>query len=340
MKSNNYIGGEFSSADLPGILLHDRSASAARYFPRQIGRLKRSFFESGADSIAFILSNKKESALVLWVPENFCHESLDRVQLKLPEKEIIIRKYSSLAKIQQDNGRLNLALIVHFNSYNHQDLTNGLDLPDIDIIEDFTHAPLDITKSKANHSFSSLRKFIPASVSVTYSNEVSGVKSGGHESAYLKMKKTASEIKALTREDPKYGEESVYLELFELAEAQLSNCQIQIAHPGQTKIFERIDFRKLHKIRVSNYEFLNQTLQHSNAISGVLPGHYMFFTVVTNHQQQLRRHFFDHGIFPAILWKESDSPLSKKILSFHIDHRYNTKDMERIKKVMEAFSMA
>lgn len=340
LKSEKYIGGEFSAADLAPITLRGTSLSAAIYFPPSIKGLQRSLFESGADSIAFILSTIERQVLIIWVPLNFCFESLQRVQLKLAAKKIMVKTYSSIETIPFSKEHVNILLIVYFNSYDKKLSEFAAPLQgEVITIEDFTHAPLDINKTKGTYSFCSLRKFVPVSVSITYANQTPPASLNEKESAYLKLMKAGKEIKKLVSEDPSYGEESVYLTLFELAEAQLRNTKIQKAHQSQTDIFSHIDFDQILQIRTSNYLFLYRALQRSTVVTAILPGVYMYFMIRTNYQQRLRKHFFNHHIFPAIHWHDSDSAISKNILSFHIDHRYDTNDMQRIKHALEAFNV-
>jgi hypothetical protein len=332
-----YIGGEFSSEDLSQILNPQGSHSADFFFPSRVGARNRSFFESGADSLAFVLSNIKTDALVLWAPDNFCYESLHRVQQKVAGTQIEVKSYALGRSIKFETDKLNVLLIAYFNCYD-PDLFSALKTGSHGVItiEDFTHAPLDIANTKADHSFGSLRKFIPLSVSVTYSTNTPALKSE-NESAYLKIKKTASEIKAATLEDPAYAKEDLYLTLFRLAESQLNSPVITSAHQTQIEAFQYIDFEKIHRIRKDNYNFLLDKIQNHPALRGIMPGDYMYFMIRTKDQQKLRKHFFTHGIFPVIHWPDSRADLSKEILSFHIDHRYRPSVLERIFLAIKSF---
>ncbi|MEZ5024865.1 MAG: hypothetical protein R2728_16710, partial [Chitinophagales bacterium] len=49
-------------------------------FPPKLQNRKLTYFESGADSIAAILNYIKVKHVDLWIPNNFCHETIERVQ--------------------------------------------------------------------------------------------------------------------------------------------------------------------------------------------------------------------------------------------------------------------
>jgi hypothetical protein len=332
-----YIGGEFSSADLSQIIQPEQLPFLDVFFPQEIRELKRSFFESGADSLAFILSTLNTDSLLLWTPDNFCYESLQRVQQKLASTRITISRYAETDRIVYQPGILNVVVITHFNRYDPA-LTSAVKrgAEKIVLIEDFTQAPLDIGQTKADHSFCSLRKFIPVSASVTYAPVYTPLQPTDSESAYLKIKKLAGELKTDIIQNPLYGEENLYLNLFTLAEKQLVRSTIRPAHSGQIEILHHIHFEKILQQRRDNYNFLQREIRPGKTITGFLPGSYMYFIVIANDQQTLRKLFFQHGIFPAIHWQDSLSEISTKILSFHIDHRYRPSVLKRVVDVLGA----
>src|SRR6266850_1826867 len=325
-----YIGGEFSETDLAPIIQEGRYLDFEFFFPTLIGERKLSYSESGADSISLILKSLDKQALTLWVPYNFCHETIDRVKNKLPNVKMDAFRYRSVTDIQSQNGKYHVVILVHYNVYDAAEvhpLAQYQDRKELVTIEDFTHSPLEIKNTKANFSFASLRKLIPVSISVAYGRAGDQVEAV-EESAFLKIKRTAFQIKAMVLQNPLFGSESVYLDLFKLAEQQLQIPSIQPAHHHEVQLFQRIDFKKLMYHRKSNFSWLIENIKPTHVVRRILSGSYMYFICEVANRDEVRAHFFKLGIFPAIHWVGSNDDC----LSFHIDHRYGHEDMIRIKR--------
>jgi hypothetical protein len=336
------IGGDFDSASSIEFALSEKG-DYEFFFPETLAVRRRAFFETATDSLAAIvlgLYTKYNLPINLRFPVHYCFETIFRLDGKL--KTTLSLNYSSFAsytEIKFSPDQTNIILFNHFNVYNdsqaaeiHKFRENGWET-----IEDFVHAPLDITRTTANHSFNSLRKLTDIEVSVAYSDSIS-IFPTSKASEYYKIKKQAAELKAdfLLRGDASVEEE--YLGLFKKAENLLNRHEIVLANPDEIERLKKMDWHALLRKRIINYNYLSSKISTERSIR-ILPGKYMYVVARPNARDELRRYMFKEGIYPAIHWPDSESEIKYEILSFHIDQRYGKPDLDRtIKAVQEFYS--
>lgn len=327
-----YIGGEFCESDLN---LTDKGDFSV-YFSEE----KLFYFETGSDSLSYILNSFSKNNLSVWIPNNYCVDTIHRVQNKLKHKNILLKKYNSLNFLVGKIKYEDIILFVHFNKFdkNGQDEVYKLIKNNkIFLIEDFVQAPIDIKHHKGNASFNSFRKFIPLELSLCYFN-IKGRNTTKKPSNYFIKKKEADRMKADYLDSNIFDLEleKKYLSKYKEAEIKLSNDkEIRIAQNSEIALFKKINFKKLIDIRRTNYSYLFENLKE---IIHVIPGSYMYFMIKTENRDEIRKLCFSEGIFPAIHWLDIDLAKRKKKLSFHIDHRYELSDMNRILNILKKVS--
>lgn len=332
---SRYIGGEFCEADAVP-LTGDKQVDA--YFPEYIRDTRRFYFETGTDALAYILFGiSHQQTIDLWVPENFCYTSLDHLIIKLNAQGIScrIRRYTSFDEPVSAAGAIPILLYLHFNRFDPppREVLSSLERRGFTIVEDFVHAPLHLNRLSGHHGFNSLRKFGPHEVSIAYTCN-NAAECSGNRSEYYRIRKQASELKSEFLADNDKAKESEYLRLFAKAEEMQGVPGIFLAQEEEIDRISRTDFSLIMERRKSNFKNLIESLPMELE---VLPGEYMYAMVRTGEQATLRKYCFENGIFPAIHWLDSNSALSKSLLSFHIDQRYNTGDMERLAAVLSGF---
>jgi hypothetical protein len=337
MESNRYslttIGGMFATSDHDQ-LLGDKPLSDD-YFPATSGEKKRRYFETGIDALAAILKSHQRSddKRRLWVPDNFCADSLNRLSIKL-EGQIEFATYRS----QDDHVTIRPNddfLVLHFNRFDPnagsvirqlRQRTSGL------IIEDFVHAPLDITRFTADAAFNSLRKFTALDVAVAYIDDSTRttVELAGSESSYHVLRKQAENARSEFLFSPSAESEKQFLDLDRTAEGALAIPFVQSACAAEIARIRNYQFEEAQLRRRRNYQELAGYLKRQSPELKVIPGDYMYLMVEIPNRDRIRSALFSQRIFPAIHWADSNSEISRQLLSFHIDQRYSSGDMIRI----------
>lgn len=335
--SNKYLGGEYSSHDLDKFI-KSSTDDADLFFPDELNGQKRLFFETGTDALAYIISKKCKinKCICLWLPDNYCFETIERLKLKLDLFNIKIssvNKYNKLSDLHLDENLINFILLVHFNKYEPFSKINFGE--NSYTIEDFVQAPLDIKKQRGDYSFNSLRKLCNLEISIAYVDEIKEVKSK-QESKYFLTKKNAQLTKTTFFQTNNSELENEYLNLFAKANEFLFNSDIQFAQPIEIQRFLSIDFEKIFSKRKSNYQYLQNKLLQLEKIK-LIEGQYMYLMISSLERDNLKKFLRSNNIFTAIHWLDSKSEISNNILSIHIDHRYDLIDMDRIFKSISQF---
>jgi hypothetical protein len=334
MTASRYIGGEFCFRDNEPFAAGPGDAD--RFFPERLGPSLRVCYETGSDALAAILAAEARVASVLWVPANFCMESLERAARKLTDAPSI-RVYESAAGLAAGLDPRAAVLWLHFNAWDPAcaEARRAAESAGALFIEDFTHAPLDMAAHPAAHAFASLRKFAALEVAVAYSP--AALPPGDIAlSRYKALKTRASTLKSGYQGDPDPAREDAYLDLYRKAEATLAeDPNIVRAQASEKGLLARLDFAAMRGIRMENHARLSAAL--GEAGFAVLPGSYMYAMARLPQRDALRRHCFAHGIFPAIHWADSGSRDSSGLISFHIDQRYRAADMDRAAEAVRGF---
>lgn len=332
MKIPKYIGGDFSNNDLDDY--QQISSDLDFYFPEVVNGKYRNYFETGTDSLAAIITENfcVKSKVNLFIPENYCFETIERLKLKLLgfEIKLNLKNYSTIEEIEFSE---NTCLIInHFNKY--KQLQNDFKFQEIVIIEDFVQAPLDISKFQTGFAINSLRKFCNLELSVSYLK--STFNSEQFYSDYYILRRAAKLLKADYMNSQDKNIEELYLNLFKISNQKLFTKYIYVAQSEDICTLGKLDFNKIITKRIENYNYLKSELHIIDEIE-ILEGEYMYFIIKCKKRDLLKKHLFTKNIFTSIHWLDSFSKLSNEILTFHIDQRYTLSDMERVSSEIKSF---
>ena len=104
-------------------------------------------------------------------------------------------------------------------------------------------------------------------------------------------------------------------------------------------LLQNINYNKVKKIRLKNFNFLHQVLKNSNELkinltNGDVP---MLYPYLINNSQKLQEKLKSNGIFLTDCWPQIEKYLSKNelylkqnLILLPIDQRYNVKNMKNI----------
>ncbi len=337
MNTNKYIGGNFSSVDLNDFELNPNESQIDVFFPEKLNNLNRVFFETGADVLASIIKEVdiKNENCVVWFPENYCQETINRVLLK--SDNLITKRFNSLSFLFSNAVSSDIIILIHFNRFdkNIVDAINTLKSKNRSvIIEDFVHCPFDIVSFSADYAFNSLRKVVDVEIAVAYKRN--NVAYENIDSKYLNTKNEAARLKTVYFETGNIEIEKSFLKLFVEAEESLKTEQIQGPSRSQLDKLKTVDITKTKLIRAQNFKYLKSQMSMISDIE-ILEGDYMFLMISCQNRDRLRKHLFNQHIFSPIHWLDSNTEISKRILSLPIDQRYTTVDMDRIALEVRSF---
>lgn len=332
-----YIGGEYASNDLENYGKGE-GGSLNSFFPSLLHYKTISFFETGTDALAYIISKRciAKQEIILHIPKNYCFEAIERLTLKLQYLKIQIKSihtYQSISEITDSvDEHLHFIILLHFNCF--KPIENLYLKENYITIEDFVQAPLDIKQFTAHYAINSLRKLGNVEVAVAYADAPCEI--SANSSKYFTYKKEAAQLKTLFFNTTKAELEAKYLTLFKLANDALFTPQIQIANSEEIKVLNLIDFDKILEKRRTNYTYLKSRLLKFTALN-ILEGEYMYLMIEVKNRDTLKKHLAQKFIFTAIHWADSQSAQSKNILSLPIDHRYDFSDLDRMAAVIKEF---
>lgn len=330
LKTRKYIGGDFDASASDSFLVKDFPIET--FFPRNCQTLKRNFFETATDSFAAIVEeifSESGRGVQLWYPAHYCIETILRLKIKTTHISLKASAYNSTEDVKPEKGSVNVFLFNHFNGYNHNAdaIFKRSFAQDWVIIEDFVHAPLDISKTKGGYSFNSLRKLSDVEISICYGLK-NNIAPSASASYYFNIKKEAARLKTEFFATEKDSTEQEYLTLFKKAEKSLDRKEIVTAYEQELNRLVQIDWQKILQHRKRNYG-LFKTMVTSRKEINILPGEYMYMVMKAEKRNQLKEHMFSQGIFPVVHWPDSIDPIKHELLSFHIDQRYGKEDIER-----------
>jgi hypothetical protein len=337
MVLDKYIGGEYASHDLDKFILEDNQM-LYDYFPESLNGKKRVFFETGTDALAYIISEKckVQKDLHIWIPENYCMETIERLRSKLnivDVKIVNVFKYNSTEQINSTIGILNCILLLHYNCFSNISKFNFG--KDFFVVEDFVQAPFDIKKSRSDYAINSLRKFCNLEIAVAYVDTSAKVDKMSN-SSYFEFKKKAELIKTAFFKSNNSAFEIEYLNLFKRANDELFTTTIQSANPSEIDRLTKMKFDEILKRRISNYNYLKAKLVSIEPIQ-IIKGEYMYFMIKCEKRNELKKFLANEKIFTAIHWLDANSNETENSLSIHIDHRYGFSDLDRIGNAISMF---
>jgi hypothetical protein len=334
MHDLKYIGGNFSYSDMELFRIED-STELDVYFPDRINSRRRYFFETGSDAIAAIYKQIESSKNVFWFPDNFCEESISRIKQKTGVEKVC--KYRDISDIKETDGCTSIVILVHYNKLEEKvqnEISRLKKNESFVVLEDFVHTPLEIQNFTGDYAFNSLRKIVYADVAVAYL--LNTPETFIRNDLYYNLKRKASEAKQNFQVTGSRNDEEKFIELYHAAEKQLENEKIQPAHKDNISALASISLTKIKAARAANYKLLEKIVQTNTQIQ-ILPGNYFFLMAMCEQRDELRKFLFSKRISAPIHWRDSHSELSRTVISFPIDQRYDKHDMMRLGKTINEF---
>jgi dTDP-4-amino-4,6-dideoxygalactose transaminase len=137
-------------------------------------------------------------------------------------------------------------------------------------------------------------------------------------------------------------DDSSYLSLYEKGEELLDKDYLGQCSLFSKQILETIDFDLIKNKRFENYSFLKEKLGNKiSCIENTCNSVSMFFPILVENRDEIRKALFKNNIFCPIHWPKPDivnneQDLYERELSLIIDQRYDIDDMKRIVEVIDS----
>ncbi len=115
------------------------------------------------------------------------------------------------------------------------------------------------------------------------------------------------------------------------------------------KILESIDYKKVRKKRLKNFNFLHEKLETTNILKFNLSKNSvpMIYPLLLENGKGIKEKFIKNKIFVASYWPNIETWCSKKsyeynlyenLVALPIDQRYGKKDMKKIVDIVTKFT--
>ena len=338
MHKYNYIGGAFSLLDTD-CFISENKGDYNNFFPDEINGSKRILFETGIDSLAYIIKSiVKENPKIskIFFPLHYCGNSIERLSIKVEGMEII--RYNNIDELLNIHST-SIVIWNHFNKF--QEVPQKLFIKNIILIEDFVHAPFDMIKAKAKYSINSLRKVGNLELSVCYTKQGNKVETSNDISTYYLAKKKAETTKHYFQKTDEEELEKIFLQEFKESEEGMHSgniTQIYQANAVELNKFYHTDFQSILSIRTENYLYIHKVLSESNKLH-IIDGDYMYLMLSSEKRDQLKTQLAKQGVFTTIHWIDSaDIEKANTYISIYIDQRFTIKELDKVAGLLSAFS--
>lgn len=211
---------------------------------------------------------------------------------------------------------------------------------EIIIIEDDVQAYYELFKSKADYSFTSLRKWFPCPDGAIVNSICAFGPFELHQNRWAGYKFLANRLKS--NGDPK--DDATILEMIEKGEKILEEDYMCICSEESQTIYANIDIEDIAKKRRKNADVLIAGLQklgvdyYSTEI-----GVPLFVPIFIENRDELRKLFFERNIFVPRHWPQiskginGDSDLYRTELSLICDQRYDADEMNSQLEIIRNF---
>lgn len=337
MNKKKNIGGAFALLDTDQFISENRGDYNI-FFPDEINGSKRILFETGIDSLAYIIKSiVKENQQIsqLFFPLHYCGDSIERLCFKVEGLEII--RYKNIDELI-DIHSTSIVIWNHFNKF--QEVPEKLFKMNIILIEDFVHAPFDMIKAKAKYSINSLRKVGNHELSVCYAESNGKVETSSNISIYYLAKKKAETTKHYFQKTTEVDLEKIFLQEFKESEEGMNSrniTQIYQANTVELSKFYHTDFQSVLSIRTENYLHIHKMLSESNKLQ-IVDGGYMYLMLRSEKRDQLKTQLAKNGVFTTIHWIDSsDTEKANTYISIYIDQRFTFKELDVVANLISAF---
>ena len=328
------FGGAFSLLDTEKFISSSNS-DYSYFFPEKINDSNVIYFETGVDSLAYIikqivLSNNKIKEI--YFPSHYCQNTIDRLKIKV--NQINILRYTSIDELVIN--RQAILLLNHFNKYQKIKIES---IPkNFILIEDFVHAPYDMKKSLSSHCFNSLRKVCNIDVSVCYSLSHNVNLSSETSEYYLKRKEAELVIHYFQKLGHNLQIENKFLNDLSKSELLLHNNKINLANELEVLKFKHLSHNDIYKLRLDNYIFAKNKFNSLKNID-FIEGEYMYLMIRSNQIKSLKTYLAKYNIFTTCHWADSlNQEIARNYISIYVDQRYNVEELRFVMdKIVEFY---
>lgn len=227
------------------------------------------------------------------------------------------------------------------------------------LIEDTTHSFLNDTPracASADYEFCSLRKWSGLSDG-GYAVALRGGKlarPGAEFSAFAALRHEAREVKAAYVRTLDPAQKAEYIRLYGEAE-EIIDGDVGLYRMSDQAYddYLHLDLVQIRERRRANYRYLLEHL-HSPYVQPIFPSlpegvtPIMFPVYIPEHRAELRRQLIEQEIYCPVHWpapvqldpaaRENSRRIYDEIMSIPCDQRYDSRDMERLTHIVNAFT--
>lgn len=304
-------------------------------------------YSSGRTALFTILNNEKimRGGGTILIPDYVC-DSVTRTIKEAGWNYVFYRINDDLKFNAEEIGKyenIDSVLVVnYFGMINLEGEINNIKTinPNIIVIEDDVQAFFKYKESKADYSFTSLRKWFPCLDGALINTKIQ-LKDGPIDDSKWSQYKLAGNI---LKNYENIIDDSIYLELLKKGEELLENEYYSLCSEVSRKIFSNINLDEIAYRRKINAKYLHEELcklgvkhiyQHD-----AIP---LFIPIFIDNRNLLRKEFFKDNIFVPVHWPKTSDELNgmnviyDRELSLICDQRYGIEDMKRQIEVLKQF---
>lgn len=207
------------------------------------------------------------------------------------------------------------------------------------VVSDETHRVGGVWMKAADHYVASFRKMLPVPDGAVLTGMDGQLSEPGEQG------KVRWEAMMLKRRQLATGEPRTYLDAFASAESITERDVRPASASAQThELLSALNVEELRRRRRANADALNAALEDSRFIVTTLAADVPSHVVLEGPgSENLRKHLIARDVFAPVHWPRSQVEVPDgwrtDILSIPVDHRYTTKDMERVAEIIHEFEL-
>ncbi len=318
------IGGAFSLLDTDQFILSSNS-DFIDFFPQKINNSNVIYFETGADSLAYIVKQicaTNTDITEIYFPSHYCENTIHRLKIKVDGVKIV--RYNSIDELVSNKPAI--LLWNHFNKY--LEIKVELVPDNFILIEDFVHAPYDMKKSVSRHCFNSLRKVCNIDVSVCYSLNENLPLNTDITKYYFKRKEAELTKHYFQKLDFNEQLETKFLKNISESESLLESSTINLANKLEILKFKHARHSNIYKLRLDNYKAAIAKLSTKKTIN-FIDGEYMYLMIISSRRNELKKYLTQFNIYTTCHWIDSNNKeMAQSCISIYIDQRYDRDSLQ------------
>ena len=295
----------------------------------------------------------------IFVPDYYCMDVVHTINktginiIRYQDNPTIFDDQENISQMSFKDG--DVLLRINFFGLRSFRSNNKIKIP---VIEDHTHGLFSdwALSSDADWCFSSIRKSLPvADGGVLWSptNNTINIKTKHTTKEHHELVKNrylAMKIKSQYFLNKNSVSKNKYLQLFKETEEYFTNNPSSLISPGTLSLLNKIP-HNIDDSKRLNFKYLIPKLdQHYYKVLIPESDQTVFSLAIILESQSIRDDFrsylIKNNIYPTILWKlnkniSSDKSLlvSNRILSIHIDFRYNFYDLDTISEILNSYNL-